>query len=99
MHLKNYLIYYNMFLINIRINRYMIKVLENDGTLKSAPDFFKNQEMCNKVVDNYPYGLEFFPECYKTQKISDKVANTYPSTIKFVLECFMTQKICDKAVN
>ena len=55
MHLKNYLIYQNMFLINIRLNRYMIKLLENGGTLKSAPDFFKNQEMCNKVVDNYPY--------------------------------------------
>ena len=42
--------------------------LENVGTLKSVLDFYKNQEMCNKAVENYPHALEFVPECYKTQK-------------------------------
>ena len=28
----------------------------------------KNQEMCNKAVDNYLHALELFSECYKTQK-------------------------------
>ena len=32
-------------------------IFENGGTLKSAPDCYKNQEMCNEVVDNYPHGL------------------------------------------
>ena len=36
--------------------------------LKSALDFYKNQEMCNKAVDNYSHALEFVPECYKTQE-------------------------------
>ena len=43
-------------------------ILENNGTLKSVPDYNKNQEMCNKAVDNYPHALEFVPECYKTKK-------------------------------
>ena len=43
-------------------------ILENGGTLKSVPDFYKNQEMCNKAVDNYPLALEFVPECCATQK-------------------------------
>ena len=43
-------------------------ILENNGTLKSVPDYNKNQEMCNKPVDNYPHALEFVPECYKTKK-------------------------------
>ena len=43
-------------------------ILENGGALKSVSDFYKNQEMCNKVVDNYPHTLEFVTECYKTQK-------------------------------
>ena len=32
-------------------------ILEKFGTLKSVPDCHKNQEMCNKAVDNYPHGL------------------------------------------
>ena len=27
-------------------------ILENDGTLKSVPDCYKNEEMCNKAADN-----------------------------------------------
>ena len=44
-------------------------VLEGDGTLKSVHDCYKNQEMCNKAVDNYPHALEYAPECYKIEKI------------------------------
>ena len=37
-------------------------ILENDGTLKSLPDCFKNQEMFNKAVGgNYRHTLEFVP--------------------------------------
>ena len=32
-------------------------ILENSGTLKSIPDCHKNQEMCNKAVNNYPLAL------------------------------------------
>ena len=74
-------------------------ILKNGGTLKSVPDCNKNQEMCNKAVDNYPHALEFVTECHKSQKMCDKAVNTYPSTIKFGPECFMTLEIFDKAVN
>ena len=40
-------------------------VLQNGGILKSVPDFYKNQEMCNKAINNYPHALELVPECYK----------------------------------
>ena len=73
-------------------------ILENGETLKSVPDSYKNQEMYNKVVDNYSHASEFFPECQKTQKRCDEAVDTYPYTIKF-LECHMTQGICNKAVN
>ena len=43
-------------------------ILKNGGTLKSVPDCCKNQELCNKAVDNYPHALESVPESYKTQK-------------------------------
>ena len=32
-------------------------ILGNGGTLKSVSDCYKNQEMYNKAVDNYPHAL------------------------------------------
>ena len=43
-------------------------ILENNGTLKSVSDCYKNQEMCNKVADNYPQTLKFASKCYKNKK-------------------------------
>ena len=50
-------------------------ILENGGTLTSVPDCYRNQEMCNKIVDNYPHPLGFVPECLMTQDICDKAVN------------------------
>ena len=47
-------------------------ILENFGTLKSVPDYYKNQEMCNKADYNCCHALEFVPECFMTQKMCDK---------------------------
>ena len=44
-------------------------ILENDGTLKSVPDCFENQQICDKAVDNYPHTLVFVPECYKIENV------------------------------
>ena len=41
-------------------------ILENSGTLMSVPDCYKNQEMCNKAIDNYPHALELVPKCFMT---------------------------------
>ena len=90
-----------MFLINIRLNKCVIKVfLENGGTLTSAPDWWKNQQICDKAVDSYPHAFKFVPDGYLHQKMRDKAVNTHDSRIqKFVPEWYKTQEICDKAVN
>ena len=44
-------------------------IFENGGTLKFVPDCYKNQQMYDKAVDNYPHALEFVLECQKTEKI------------------------------
>ena len=83
-----------MFLINNETQQMCDKaILEFGRTLKSlpnrllqiVPDCYKNQEMCNKAVDNYPHALQFVPECYETQKMWDKAVDVHPSTTKFVL--------------
>ena len=43
-------------------------ILENGGTLKSIHDCYRNQEISNEALDNYPHALEFVSGCYKTQK-------------------------------
>ena len=50
-------------------------MLENAGTLKNAPDGYKNQEMCNKAVENYPHALEFGPECSKTKEMCHRAVH------------------------
>ena len=68
------------------------------AVLENVHNCFKNQEMCNKAVDNYPHVLEFVPYCYMTQEMGDKVVNTHSSTIRFPQEC-CNKKMCDKAFN
>ena len=43
--------------------------LKSGGTLKSVPDCYKNQQICDKAIENYPYASEFIPECSKILKI------------------------------
>ena len=54
-------------------------------------DCYKNQDVCEKAVDNYPCAFTFFPDCHKFQEMYDKAAYTYPSAIQFVSECYKTQ--------
>ena len=60
---------------------------------------YKNQQMCDKAVGNYPHALKFVPDCHITQKLCDKAVNLHHSTIQFVPNCYKTQKICDQAVD
>ena len=54
--------------------------LQNNGTLMSVPDCFKNK-MCNQAVANYVHALEFVPHCYKTEEMCNYAVNTSPSAI------------------
>ena len=56
-------------------------------------DCYKNQQICEKTVDNYLHVLKCVPNGYKTQKMCDKAVNTHPSAIQFVPECSNSQEI------
>ena len=60
---------------------------------------YKNQKMCNNVVDNYPHAFEFLPDYFLTQKICNKAVDTYHAAMQFIPECYKTQEMCDKAVD
>ena len=42
-------------------------ILESSVTLMFVPNCYKNQQICNKAVDDYDHVLEFVPDCHKTQ--------------------------------
>ena len=60
---------------------------------RSVPDCYKNEQLCDKAIDNDPHALEFVPECYKTHTMCDKAVDTHPSTIQFVPECYKTHSV------
>ena len=50
-----------MLLIDTRLSKYNISdkvILQISGTLNCVADWYKNQEMFNKAVDNYRHTLE-----------------------------------------
>ena len=73
-------------------------ILENGGTLKAVPDCYKNQEMWNKAVDNYPHALEFVLKCYKTQIMCEKGFNKGFFAI-FVPDRYKTREMCDRIIS
>ena len=34
-------------------------ILENGGMSTFVPDCYKNQKMCDKAVDSYPFAMQF----------------------------------------
>ena len=75
-----------MLLIDMTQEMCDIAVLENGGTLESAPDCYKNLKMCNQAVDDCAHPLKLVPNCHKTQKMCNKAVNNHPSTTQFVSE-------------
>ena len=43
-------------------------IIKNAGMLMFISDFYKDHNMCNKVVNNYSHTLKFTSQCCKIQK-------------------------------
>ena len=75
----------------------MFSILENEGILKFASVCYKNQEICNKAVDNYAHISQFVPDYYKTPKMYNKIVDTFPSALKVSSEyCKFQKKLTKK---
>ena len=58
-----------MFVTDIRLKQMRDKViLEIGEMLKFIPDYYNNQNMCNKTVDNYVHTLGSIPNVIKPTK-------------------------------
>ena len=67
--------------------------------MESVSDCNKNQQICDKAVDNYPYTLGFVPKCYNTQKMCNKAIDKCNFVFDSNPDQFKTQEMCDKIVS
>ena len=67
--------------------------------LKCVPNDPKFLEMCEKVVKNVPWRLEYVSMSLITQKMCQKAVEDGPWHLKNVPDHFKTQEMCEKAVE
>ena len=53
-----------------------------------------DQEMCDKVVENYPWMLMYVSDQFTTHKMCDIAVDKYHWCFKSVPDKFKTQKMC-----
>ena len=59
----------------------------------SVNDWYKTQEMCDKIVSGDTFMLKYFLDRYKTQGMCNKAADTFLPTLKFILDWYVTSMI------
>ena len=66
---------------------------DNPDASEFVPDWYKTQEMCDKVADDFYIALE-----YKSKEMCDKTISGNPFSLRYVPDQYKTQQMCDKAV-
>ena len=66
---------------------------DNPDASEFVPDWYKIQEMCDKVADYFYIALE-----YKSKEMCDKTISENPFSLRYVPDQYKTQQMCDKAV-
>ena len=74
-------------------------ILENSGILDSAPESYKNQQMCCKAVDTHPSKIKFHLKCCKTQEMYEKVVNKCLFVSSSIPDWYKPQKMCDTVLS
>ena len=82
-----------MFLNAIRIKKYATKQLINVFVFDSIPDWYKPQDMCERVAPEDPFLIVYCPYKYKTQRICDEAVDDCLAAVKFIPDWFVTSRI------
>ena len=61
--------------------------------IRSIPDWYKTQEMCDKVILENEGTFMFVSECYKNQKMCNKAIDNYADALEFISEWYKSNKI------
>ena len=71
----------------------------NPETLEDVPDQFKNQEICEKVIDRKMYFFQYVIDRYKTEKLCERAADHYSWARAGVPGQYQIRKRFGKAVR
>ena len=80
----------NLFLINLRLKKCVIKPLIN---------IILCLILCDKAVDKYHFVFDSVPDQFKTHKMCDKIVSDDPFKLKYCNDRYKSHKMCDKAVD
>ena len=67
--------------------------------IRSFPDQYKTQKMCDEAINTHLSTMEFVPDYYKTQEICDKAVNRCFLAFIYVPDWYKSQEICDSVVS
>ena len=59
----------------------------------SIPDWYKTQEMCDRVVSERSFLILYCPDKYKAQRIRDKAAFVSLAALKLISNWFFVRKM------
>ena len=68
----------------IRLKKYVIKqLIDVFFVFDSIPDWYKTQEMCDRVISEDHFVIVYCPNKYKTQRMWDKTVDDCLAALKF----------------
>ena len=76
-----------------------INCVYNGGVTLEEASFGLTSEICEEIVHNYHWALEYIPDRFKTQKMCDEAVSACPYVLEYVPDKFKTQKMCDQALS
>ena len=76
------------------------KVVEKDRmVLKFDPSQFKTQEISERAVYRFFYGLPYILDKYKTQQMCESVVLKDSKKLQFVPQHFKAQEMCERFLD
>ena len=62
----------------------------------SISDWYKTQEICDRVVSEDPFLIVYCPNRYNTQRMCDEAIDDCLAALKFIPDWFVASKILKK---
>lgn len=86
------------------VNKFFDKVkfdmnLLNCKIFNQIPNIFKDEYVCNKLIENSSNWFPYVPENFKTESLCEKAVKKNGIIIHYVPDVFKTMKMCKSAIK
>ena len=73
-----------MFLNAVRLKKFVIKLFIDIFEFSSIPDWYKTQEICDRIIFEDPFMIVYCPDRYKSQGVYDEAVDDCQVALKFL---------------